>query len=234
MIFYTVLIQNELNNSYSRLCNALCHSVAFNTNYVVEVVEVAPDNNPKDTHHYQHYIEQTVKLRAWDDIIQREKNGTKICLIDADTIVLKELDHVFDNQFDIAYTKQPTNSKIRLNTGVLFVKVNDRTKRFFHDWRAINERMQADEVFHKKWHPNFHGMDQTSFGYMTKQRTFAKLIGLPCEMYNACGVKMWANLNDKTHVLHIKAQLREACLSVDPLSNILYQSAIRKWLEYDN
>lgn len=234
MQYITVIIPNQEQAKYTRLAEALACSVAENTDCELQVIIGEADLETKDTRHYQHYIGQTEKQRAWNKIVQEAQQDELLCLLDADMLVLKDIAHVFEGEFDICYTHMPFDKHFRLNTGVLFVKTNERTKAFFNKWREVNEEMQASEGFHKLWHPLYQGMDQTSFGYMVENHPeIANLASVPCMHYNACFKESW-KLTENTHILHVKGLLRELVLGTTTDGTENFREAIATWHHFNN
>jgi hypothetical protein len=168
----------------------------------------------------------TAKLRKWVDIV--ESTDSPIILMDCDTIVLKDVSHVFENDFDIAYTKRPDEVKLPLNGGVLFVRPSEPVREFFRRWMWINDKMIEDKLFHRPWKRKYEGINQASFGWMLENYNHIDITSVPCSKYNACDKVNWEAL-DNVHILHIKSELRSACFH----SGTRFMEANRLWRKYD-
>ena len=231
MKFITTKINTKKNAMYNRLLNAFENSVMENTNAEIETGILDPKDYPQCKHPKNSYIANSVKLNWWADKIKKESGN--ICLIDGDTVVLKDVEHVFDQDFDIAYTRRSASVRIPINGGVLFVKPSERIHDFFDKWVLTNNEMLTNRALHLAWAKIYQGINQASFGYMiSRYRSNLKIIEVPCSKYNACDKVNWFNINNETHIMHIKSELRQACIN-----NIVprqYKEAVKIWKKYDN
>jgi alpha-N-acetylglucosamine transferase len=231
MKFLTVEINHVKNQMYERLLNAWENSVITNTNAEYERAYVDSKDYPFIQHPKNSYVANSVKLNYWGDKIKNE-NGN-ICLIDGDTVVLKDVEHVFDKNFDIAFTQRSPGIHIPINGGVLFIKATERVHDFFDKWVMTNNEMLTNPILHKAYYRKYNGINQASFGYMLERyKSDLKIISLPCAKYNACDVVDWKRIDSETHILHAKSQLRLACLQ-----NIVpkgYENAVKAWKQYES
>lgn len=168
----------------------------------------------------------TAKLRKWVDIVVNSEDP--LILLDCDTLVLKDVSHVFDKKFDIAYTHRSNGVRLPLNGGVLFVRPSEKVKDFFRKWMWINDKMIHDKVFHLPWKRKYEGINQASFGRMLESDHGLNVISVPCAKYNACDVVDWEDITG-AHVLHIKSELRSSCFN----SGIRFLEASKLWRSYD-
>lgn len=151
------------------------------------------------------------KLKVWVDFIERQKDGEHVVLMDSDMLVLQDLRPAFREEFDIGCTRR-TATKWPYNGGVVFVKVNDRSRAFCRRWEETDEAMYQDAGFHDPWKLKYKGQNQASFGFMSEHNdTGAVIREFPCAVWNACN-EDWLRFNGDTKVVHIKSQLRRACL----------------------
>ena len=101
-----------------------CNTEKLNNISNVHLVPV--DNNNKDP---------AAKINSgWLPVLGKIKNNENIAFLDADTILIKDISHFFENDFDIAYTyylnhhtpygnRSFTRSGFnRINTGVMLAK----------------------------------------------------------------------------------------------------------------
>lgn len=83
---------------------------------------------------------------GWLPILGKIKNNENIAFLDADTILIKDISHFFENDFDIAYTYYSNHHTPygdqsftcsgynRINTGVMLAKKNKRLTNFFNNY----------------------------------------------------------------------------------------------------
>lgn len=221
------------DQSFKKLLVAFENSVKANMpdcNLIVDELDF-PRNNIDTTK--LSFVSNTIKLRAWSKRIQELDDP--IILIDADTIVLKDLSDVFEEDFDIGYTV--TGSSIPINGGVIFVKPNERSRKFFSLFYDVNFKMFKDKAFHTKWRNKYAGINQAAFGYLLENPELydAKLKAFPCELYNAVD-KHWPDIDENTRVVHIKSDLRKECLKSTNIEFIpnKFQKAVSLWRTYLN
>ena len=231
MKFITTLINTHKNPLYERMLNAWENSVKANTNAEYEIVRLDPKDYPQCQHPKNSYVANSVKLNYWAEKIKQESGN--ICLIDGDTVVLKDVEHVFDLDFDIAFTRRSKGVHIPINGGVLFVKASPRVHDFFDKWVLTNNEMLTNRVLHLHWYRKYNGINQASFGYMLERyKSDLKIIQVEGSKYNACDKIDWIGINDDTHILHVKSELRVAC--INNLGPKQYEKAVKTWREYEN
>lgn len=172
------------------------------------------------------------KMKYWNRLIQcsRENN---IVLIDSDTLVIKDISEVFECQFDIGFTyknrEDDDQPQWPINTGVVFVKKNNRIIKLFEAWERKtlhyvnrNEKESDDELC-KKWG----GLDQAALGNLmggAKDRERYKHLiynnnvvfkGFPCEVYN----EIKNDITKKTKILHYKNRWHKVILKEREIPN---------------
>jgi hypothetical protein len=183
---------------YSMMAEKCKQSIQDNMpNAIIKELVLQPDKKFKRTIDEAFYA-NLIKLKAWSENIE----GNTIFL-DADTIVLEDLSHVFENDFDIAYTGRKGN--IKFNSGVVFVK--DSGKDAVKAWYDVCERMFADRKFWHLWARKCYGYNQAAFAYLLENYPFKKL-ELLSYIYNSCDVSDWINRTEDAKVFHIKSDLR--------------------------
>lgn len=230
MKFLTTLIDTHKNPTYERLLKAWENSVKANTKAEYEIARLHPKDYPQCKHPKHSYMANSIKLNYWKDKIKTETGN--ICLIDGDTVVLKDVSHVFDLDFDIAYTRRSID-RPPINGGVLFVKASERVWDFFDKWVLTNNEMLTNNTLHRIWYGKYNGINQASFGYMLERYiSDLKIIKLPGPIYNACDKGDWLGINDQTAILHVKSDMRVACINgIIPRG---YEKAVKIWKGYEN
>lgn len=182
-----------------------------------------------------HYGSNTYKLNAWERIVRRATDP--LVLADCDMLALRSIEDAFDAErfgdFDIAYTVT-SNPRLPLNGGLIFVRPTPASQRFFRVFREINTRMYWDPIFHTPWRNKTAGMNQAAFWYVVQTIDHgARLATFPCREWNACQDD-WAHMGPECRMLHVKGQLRRACLGGAPLGAL--PSELRKpaeiWRRY--
>lgn len=161
------------------------------------------------------HIANTQKLEEWNGTIQGAHDGACVLLIDADTFFVNPIDDIWAQDFDIAYTVK--RSKFPFNLGVIFVRVSDRTRRFFAAWTAENRNMLTAKVEHRQYRDRFGGINQASFGRILETPAVlgVNLLGIPCSTWN-CEDSAWADFDpEATRIVHVKSALRRALFDND-------------------
>lgn len=136
-----------------------------------------------------------------------------LCFLDADTLVIKSIQHFFDHDFDIIYTYR--QAQFPLNTGVMLCK-GSSYQSFFNLWKEETFKIINDlELFKKANSPQYPygGSDQMSLFnilcYDPKQNKYIVSIngqkivfrGIPCDILNEVCSK---NITDTIHIIHYK------------------------------
>lgn len=155
------------------------------------------------------HVYNTQKLEWWCDFVAHAAIGDRVLLIDADTAILRQLDDIWEREFDVAYTiRDRSGSKLPINGGVVFIRVNERSKAFVEAWRAENRRMLLD----KNWRMNYGeygGINQASWMTLVKRKDAGvRALQLHCREWN-CEDSTWRTFDPlRTRILHIKSELK--------------------------
>lgn len=219
MEYHTVVFGD---GRYKTLMEVLRRSVESNSEHKLVVHEIPY----RRRHGSIKLTTNTDKLKKWNDIVQEAEGN--IVLMDCDTLLLKDVSHVFNMDFDVAYTKRTAGERFPLNGGVVFVRANKETKAFFKEWLEVNNRMMSDSDFHRPYYKKYAGINQASFGHLLEKGPNIDIIDVPCRKYNACDVDDWNNLED-THILHIKSDLQNQCFTKTPFR---HHEAVGLWRRY--
>lgn len=160
-----------------------------------------------------HCSTNTHKLHYWRDRVHSEEG--LLLFLDADTIVLRDLSVVFRRyDFDVAYTVRP--SSIRYNAGVVFVRPNPWSRRFFDQWSQINDDLLANQPACLSGITQYGGINQAALHRVLNVPNLCKTQVLRCEVWN-CTQELWHLFDsDRTAVLHVKSRLRELALGRIP------------------
>jgi len=217
------------NTTYARLMKVFKKSVEVNCpGAVVKDIYIEA---PRNITYKRGFASNTAKLAKWLEAMY-EIEDEHLIFIDCDMMVLKEIKDIFNQDFDIACTKR-SNSPYKYNGGVVFAKNNERSKAFMKLWLDINNKMLNDFKFHSPWRDKYAGMNQAAFGYiMEKCKYDAKLIEVPCSIWNLCN-EDWVRYNDSTRIVHIKGQLRKGCLGLCRTPAHIGR-LVELWLQYSD
>lgn len=219
MEYHTVLFGE---GRYRQMADALKRSVERNSPHKL----IVHDIRPKRRSGRHKLVINTVKIEKWNEVVQQAEDN--IVLLDCDTVLLKDVSHVFEKDFDLAYTKRTEGVRFPLNGGVVFVKPTKESKEFFKEWLDVNNRMMREPHFHRPWHVKYAGINQASFGYLLENDPTIDIIDLPCAKYNACDTVDWRDLEDP-YILHIKSDLQNQCFAKEPSR---FKEAAKIWKEY--
>lgn len=155
------------------------------------------------------HVANTAKLDYWVDQVTACADGDEVLLIDADTMILRQLDAIWEQPFDIAYTARAPEYPHPLNGGVVFVRVNTASRAFLTEWKDINRAMLNDRALRDLWR-KYAGLNQRALGKMLTAHRGAHVIQVPCLEWN-CEDSEWKNFNPElTRIVHIKSRLRTA------------------------
>lgn len=233
MIFISVAFDYG-DTQYIRLMDVLSKSIYKNCPKAKQkmITIPAPVVNEEERAELR-FGEHTAKLQKWVELLN-EEDDDEIIFIDADTFVLRDVSHVFLEDFDLGITRRTGEpARIPFNGGVLFVKKNERTLLFFDKFLEINNKMFEDKIFHQEWRDKYAGMNQAAFGWMYENyEEDINIMELPCALYNACGMD-WKNFTiGKPYIVHVKSKLRKIIL--DNNNNIAYKDIADSWREIEN
>ncbi len=242
------VICNHFNDpTFSRLANALKRSVEQNApdSEFVEIISDEPEDRPGLIKHYTH---NHAKLRVWRAAVHAEPENSCVILIDADAIVLGELDSAFDKPYDIGWTWRP--GRLPVNSGVVFVRCNERSRAFMDAWVDRDEQLMNHRTLAAHGASKYGGANQASFMWLIthgKGQDIAGCQDLMCKKWNSVD-QTWCDFDDDTRILHIKGALRDACVGKpkDPFwrnlkmlsvngaeSDIELGNLAKIWREYD-
>jgi hypothetical protein len=220
----------ETKKDFTRMTGVFLKSVKAQ---MPKVNIVSLTDEPKGYYSNKSLYANTLKLRLWNQSVQRLRTDT--ILSDTDMICLGDITHVFEQDFDIAYTMRTgrtlENSTIPFNLGVMFVKPNKRSRVFFEVFTNVNDAMHTNTGIHSKYESKYAGINQSAFGWMLENWDEPiKLLQLPCSVYNVCDEREWYSISPDAKMVHIKSQLRPDILIHQ---NTYDRKLIEKWNEYD-
>lgn len=198
------------------------------------------------------YTSNLYKLDRWVEILSQVKEDTIIT--DCDIFFTGDISSVFDQDFDIAYTKRTDHDKLYcnvykkpINGGVFFFKPTQKSREFVKNWRDVNWRMALNSDFYYEWFEKYSGCNQTAFGYLLENDKETNIKDFPCAIYNGCAIDL-IKYKEKglPKVVHIKRPIWQIAASdyhIDKLPDIPdhdsftipeYRDIIQLWRELED
>ena len=221
------------DDTWKRLAGVLRFSAARHClGWSVEVVEIQSPVHSRLTYHY---VANTHKLDYWTEAVLSASPNDEIVLVDADTMVLRNLDEAWSRSFDLAYTRKdsPNPAHLPLNAGVIFLRVSPKVKRFMSVWRDANHRMLEDPNHHGPWARKYGGINQSALGMLLETgRVELDLAELQCQEWN-CEDSSWGRYEPgRTRIVHVKSALRRSVL--DPrVSALRLRHLANLWRQFE-
>jgi hypothetical protein len=155
----------------------------------------------------EHKAANTHKLKIWSEKMW-ESNNTNFIFMDIDTFLRDDISDAFNLDFDIAYTGS-SKDLFPFNLGVMFIRKNERTRKFLEKWAEVNNEMYRNRKFHKPYEDKYAGINQAAFGWMLENyEEKIKLRVLPPDIYNCSNNRQWRK-HKRAKVIHVKHSLRQ-------------------------
>lgn len=223
MRLVTALFAASSRADYRRLAGALVSSVATHSPATpLTVIEAIADTRLYSRHAgasdkaRESFVFNTRKMQLWQEAVAATPDGEIVGLLDADTLVLRDLSDLAAGPADwhVTYTQRPPGSRFPINSGVVFARGGAEAREFFARWRAVNEAMLLDPAMHQRHRAEWGGINQAALGAMIMDPAGpARLLEQQCAEWN-CEDTTW-HLYDPavTRILHIKGRLRKCCLA---------------------
>lgn len=166
------------------------------------------------------YSYNTHKLMDWEQVVREAPEGEQLLICDADLMVLRPLDPIWDLDFDVAITEKRGLTKLPLNGGVVFLRVNARSRAWFAAWLDWNMRLLANGPLHDALRRKYAGMNQAALGGLIESGDSDRLAfvrEIPCREWN-CESATWRMFDETAppRIVHVKGALRRALM--DPRS----------------
>jgi hypothetical protein len=201
----------ELNKpKYSKLLEAFRRSVRLTMPGATFEEHRIPAPDPVEGRDLA-FVSNTVKLQKWVEVM--DSANEPVIFADCDMLATGCAKHVFDRDFDVAYTARTQPSRCIINGGVIFAKPTAYARAFFRRFLEVNLKMFDDPGFHAPWKQKYVGYNQAAFGYLLENPDYqAALLELPCRVYNAVD-NDWHMIDGNTVFVHIKGQLRRYVLA---------------------
>lgn len=155
----------------------------------------------------------TFKLNRWVTTVEEAPEGTPIMLIDADMMIRRSLDDIWDRPFDVAYTvRDKTRTGLPLNAGLIFARATVPARRFLRAWYTAAVVIKASPAKMQTAKRYYGAGEQAALAETLKTSAVngVQLLALPCREWN-CEDSEWARFDPAlTRIVHIKGALRKA------------------------
>ena len=163
------------------------------------------------------------KTRLWEHLGNTYQDQY-LCLLDCDTLVLKDLSGFFEKDFDITFTTK-IKQDVPINTGVMLVKNHQSLNKFFNAWTKktlaiLNNQVEFAKANNTERYP-YGGSDQMSFYQLInfeKSKSEYKIniqgsnIILKTEPCAALNETNSRPLSPQMHIIHYKGGWRNILL----------------------
>lgn len=180
----------------------------------------------------------THKLEHWKAQVDGAADGELLLLIDADTMVLRPLDAIADVAFDVAITEKHGLTRLPYNGGVVFVRVNPRSRAWMDAWWKWNLRLLGSAPLHNRYAKIYAGMNQAALGALLENggRELATLVELPCTEWNLESAT-WERFDAKNppRIVHVKGGMRRGLMNPQqhPLGSTARRAIADVWLRLE-
>lgn len=235
----TVLFDKE--SSYGTFTEVLKHTAKLNSPHTpLTVHEITDDDHEFVSQACPYvwektsYLDNARKTKYHNQIVQDAKNGDEICLLDCDTFILRSMNFsdMKRMNFDLAITHRPKN-KYPVNTGVVFVRVSERTKRWYADWLRAVERLMREKDLIIKYHPKFGGINQSALGMLRERLHDLCIVRIPCEEWNLTSDLHHKYKEGQTRLVHIHGALRHRIVNHSPTGGPIVHKLAELWRSYE-
>lgn len=216
-------------DAWTRMADVLRYTAAQRCSHWDRTIEaIGPATCKSAIGAYQHAA-NAHKQAYWAEAVNRAPDGARILLIDADTAILRPLDGAWSHEFDFAYTIR-VGSRFPLNGGVVFLRVNDKTREFMRRWHERTSINLADPNARTTWRRDYGGVAQAALVTLLNQRDHGlALRKLHCVEWN-CEDSSWhAFAPMVTRILHIKSALRHCVFGTKAIHIPAIKRLAVKW-----
>lgn len=213
---------------WPRLARVLAYTAAQHCpHWARQIDAIRPTPMTSAIGHASH-VANTQKMIHWGEAVAASAEGDRLALLDADLMILRPLDPIWDLPFDVAYTVK--DSRFPFNSGVVFVRSSPAARRFVAAWLAENIRMLGDGAAHAGWRRKYGGINQASLGYVLEHNLAAEvaILPIPCLEWN-CEDHSWRAYNPSvTRIVHVKSRLRMSVFRLMPTDPAL-RGLVKRW-----
>lgn len=169
------------------------------------------------------------KAISWSRIVEESVDGDRILLIDVDTFIRSNIDDIWELDFDVAKTVR--EYRWPLNSGVLFTRVNEKSKRFFKLVEEEVVRMLNDAGRHEIYESKFGGIHQAAIGAVIEEGNVGdvNILDIPCSIWN--NEHTSRNVFNESKIAHLLPSGRARLHKKHIERNYKYKDIVGEWLE---
>lgn len=192
---------------YKRLMQGFKKSVEQNSTHGKLELEIKTKDDLRSIQ--ERRSEQSYKLSEWIKLYDSSKGGN-IVFMDTDTLLLRDIGDAFNFAFDIAVTTHFNRRKPWFNGGVMFLRNNDRVRKFLEEWERLDIALTNNHHLRRRLsrRNEIPGHNQVSFVEVANNAKNINIIELPCHEWNCCN-SSWLDFDPEvTRVLHVKSDFR--------------------------
>ncbi len=225
-IKYLYVLLQSIAETYCEEACVIVYYAGVDAKYIDEIRRKAPfvllrEHKDLDFSGKDWKVKASFKTQGWYKIIKEQRWPKNLAFIDVDTLVIKTIDHYFENSFaDVLYTyktNEDENLKWPINSGVILAKNGSLALKFFGAWKDRTFNILNGTENERLRHRHFWGgEDQAAMSGFLQTRDkelFSKIIvsdgillqGVPCEELNECRC---VPITVKTHIIHYKGKWR--------------------------
>jgi hypothetical protein len=204
-------------DQYERMARVLRYSAERHCpDWDIRVEAIVPPKM-RSALHNQGHVENTQKMEHWASAVASAHDSDRLLLMDADTMVLRPLDALWELEFDLAYTTR-TGVRLPFNSGVVAVRVSEPLRQFVTAWRDEQVRMLTDASYHRHFRDRFGGINQAALGAMfTRHTQHIRILALPCLEWN-CKSELRRSIFSNVAVSRALRPLVDAWRSIETAS----------------
>ena len=202
MILHTIHFGED--NLYQRLAKVLAYSAKKNSPNTPIIIHAGPSTNQEIIENqrrgcFGHDIVNALKTKYHNEIVQNAELGEFICLMDLDMAVMSDLSEA-EGDYDLGYTVR--DQKARINSGIIFVRVSEKTKQWYSRWHEIVYQLLNDAGKLSKLKLIYSGINQSALGIMLQESHNLVLKEFPAKIWNLTPVH-YNSFNSETKVIHM-------------------------------
>lgn len=222
------------HGQYPRLARVLAHTARAQCPgwiHQIEVVDPPPRVNVSTA-----FDANVHKMARWCAALEAAADGDAVLFLDVDMMIVRPLDPLWAEPFDLAYTVKHV-PRYPFNTGTVAVRVSPAIRHFFGIWLAECRRMQpmAAAAHHHQWRRQFGGIHQAALGCIFAAGHDAGLAirQLRCVEWN-CEDSAWSMFDPtKTRIVHCKSALRAALFGIGPVISPSVARLVKIWRQLE-
>lgn len=200
---------------YTRCSKVLKYSInKFNPDIDFEIIHVKDKDLDRNITSMMgkgrnsHDTNNALKTKYQMELVQSMENGELLCLLDSDMMCTGEIRSIDQLDFDLALTdKEGLQIKGPINSGVIFVRISDKTKEWFRRWWLEAEYLLNNVKELRAEKAKFAGINQSALDRLMRQEHDLNIKLIPCRIWNST-VVTWPLFNEETKLVHILASLR--------------------------